>query len=246
MTRLHVILLSTCVGPDTRSILCIFYLLVLIILNLLVILLVCCGPHAILARGEDTLWIKCILNLLAQLHVRTIVKIVSARDLIHQRQMGTILSPSTIRRFLNQKLDELVGASAHLGVLSIEEDANNVMDLAHTNKERAEEIKTKLLAATARQLVLSLGIVSSELGDGRKEEMPTIWQPRDPVQFSDRRDSHKCILSRLQRLVVRPVLGEVELGTRDLAEGAFNDLPENFAHLWRSVYATVKVPAAKA
>lgn len=176
MTSFHVTLPST-VGPDTSSILCIFYLLVLIILNLLVKLLVCCGPHAILARREDTLWIKCILNLLAQLHVRTIVKIVSARDLIHQRQMSTILSPSAIRRFLNQKLDEFVCASAHLGVLSIKEDANNVMNLAHTNKERAEKIETKLLAATARQLVLSLGIVSSELGDGRKEEMPTIWQP---------------------------------------------------------------------
>ena len=42
--------------------------------------------------------------------------------------MGTVLSPPAIRRFLNEKLDELVRALSHLGVLSIEQNANNMMD----------------------------------------------------------------------------------------------------------------------
>jgi hypothetical protein len=54
MAGFHVILLSTYVGPETSSILCIFYLPVLNILNLLDILLVCIsGNHALIFQAID-------------------------------------------------------------------------------------------------------------------------------------------------------------------------------------------------
>lgn len=63
------------------------------------------GPDPILPRRQDTLGIQGILDGSVEMHLRIIVEIVRLRNLIHQRQMRPIFSPSPLRRIVNQLAD---------------------------------------------------------------------------------------------------------------------------------------------
>lgn len=124
-------------------------------------------PYAILSRGQDTLRVKSLLDLLVQLHLCVVVEGVRLGDLIHYRQMGTILSPvrslertlrdasqlfnlpTTLRSVLDQRSDQPMSSSTVFGILAIEDDANNVVHLTHSDNEGTDEVKVGFFASLA-------------------------------------------------------------------------------------------------
>lgn len=79
------------------------------------------GPNSVLPRRQDTLGIQGILDGSVEMHLRIIVEIVRLRNLIHQRQMRPILSPSPLCRIVNQLADQPVGSAARVWVLAVED-----------------------------------------------------------------------------------------------------------------------------
>lgn len=79
------------------------------------------GPDPVLPRRQDTLGIQCILDGGVKMHLRIIVEIVRVRNLIHQRQMRPILSPSPLCRIIDQLTDQPVGPTARVWVLAVKD-----------------------------------------------------------------------------------------------------------------------------
>ena len=108
------------------------------------------GPNAALAGRQNSLRVQSVLDLLVQLHVGAVVEIVGLRDLVHQRQVGAVLAPTSGGAVVHQRSDQPVGAATHLGVLAVENDGNDVVELAHADHEGADEICPRRSLRSAR------------------------------------------------------------------------------------------------
>ena len=128
-------------------------------------------PNAILARRQDALGIERILDRLIQLHLRIIVKVVRVGDLVHEREVRAVLAPALVRSVGDEGLDEAVGAAFGVRVLAVEDEADDVVHLAHADDEGADEVETELVAAALREGVLQVGVGPGDFGDRGEEEV---------------------------------------------------------------------------
>lgn len=60
-------------------------------------------PNPILPRRKNPLRIKRIFNRLIQLHLRIAIEVIRLRNLIHERQMRPVLSPSLLRSVFDKR-----------------------------------------------------------------------------------------------------------------------------------------------
>jgi hypothetical protein len=120
-------------------------------------LLVCARPDSVLARRQHALWIQCVFDLLIQFHQRITVEIVGVGNLVHQREMGAVLSPAFFGSIFDQCLYKAESTFFAAKVFAVEDNADNMMHLSHTNDESTDKIEAMLLATAACELVLSYG-----------------------------------------------------------------------------------------
>ena len=66
-----------------------------------------------------------------------------------------------------------------------------------------------------------------------------------PLQFCYTRDALQGVISRLQHDIVWLIFWEVELGSFDLRERSFYDLPHDISDGLGTVKSTVEIPAAE-
>ena len=137
-----------------------------------------------------------------------------------------------------------MGAALRVRVLAVKDDADDMVHLAHADDERADEVEAVLFAAPSRHLVLRDGVGAADFGDRAEEEVCAVRQPVDPFELVDGGDALECVVACLQDCVVWHVFREVKLGSRDLGEGGFNDLPQHFSDGRGTVKGAVEVPAA--
>lgn len=65
-------------------------------------------PDAVLSRGKNTFWIKCVLDLLIELHLRIVIEIIRIGNLVHNSKMSAIFSPSVSSAVINESADQPV------------------------------------------------------------------------------------------------------------------------------------------
>lgn len=134
-------------------------------------------PDSILPGGQNAVRVKCVLDHAVEMHLRIIVKIVCFRDLIHERQVRSVLAPTMTCCIIDKRGNQNVGATARIRVLAIKNKTDNVVHLSHPHDESADEVKPGFFTSCARQFILTDGIVSTNLGDGREEEVGTVGKP---------------------------------------------------------------------
>lgn len=134
-------------------------------------------PNAILPRRQNPLGVQRVLNRLIKLHLGVPVKVIRPRDLVHQRQMRSILAPPFRRCVVDQRRDERVRPRPRGRVFAVKDEADDMVHLAHADAERAEEIEAGLLAAGTGEGVLGCGVISRHLRNGREEEVGTVGEP---------------------------------------------------------------------
>ena len=154
-------------------------------------------PNAILPRTQNPLRIQRTLNLLIKLHLRIVIEIIRLRNLIHDREMCPILSPTALRSIVYQGGDEPVCSPSTVRIFTIEDYADDMMHFSHTDDEGADEVEARLLAALPRDLILGHAIVSGDFCDGAEEEVGAIGEPVNPLQFCGAWDALESIVSRL-------------------------------------------------
>ena len=100
--------------------------------------------------------------------------------------MRPILAPSSLRRVVDERRDDPVGPSATLRVMAVEHDAHDVMHLAHTDDEGADEVETGLLTAAARHLVLAARVRAGDFRNRREEQVRSVGKPVNLVVTNQR------------------------------------------------------------
>lgn len=111
------------------------------------------------------------------MHLRIVVKVVCSRNLIHERQVCSVLAPTMACCIVDKCGNQTVGATARIRVFAIKNKTDNVVHLSHSHDEGADEVEPGFLTSCACQFILTDGIVSTNFGDGREEEVGTVGKP---------------------------------------------------------------------
>ena len=154
-------------------------------------------PNPILPRRKHTLRIQRILNFLIELRISIIIEAISPSNLIHQRQMRPILSPTQSSSIINKHRDHLVRTPPRIRISTIKDNADDMVHLTHTDHESTDEVEAKFFATAARELILCYCVVAADFGDWAEEEMCAVGEPVDPFEFGDAGDALKRVMSCL-------------------------------------------------
>lgn len=129
--------------------------------------------------------------------------------------MCPVLAPAALCRVVDQSRDDPVRATTRVGILAVKDETHNVVHLPHAHDKGADKVKTGLFAPLSCDLILGLGVVASDFGNGREKQVRAIRQPVDPLELSGGRDALERQVTGLQNNVAGHVFWKVELGSRD-------------------------------
>ena len=128
-------------------------------------------PNAILAWRQNALGIQRVLDRLVQLHLRIVVEAVRVGDLVHECEVRAVLAPALVRGVGDEGPDKAVGAALRVRVRAVEDEADDVVHLAHADDEGADEVEAELAAAALGEGVLEVGVGTGNFGDRGEEEV---------------------------------------------------------------------------
>lgn len=97
-------------------------------------------PHTILSGSHNTLGVDRVFDSLVELHENIFIPVVSSGDLVHQREMRSVLAPAISGAVVNQCLDQQVGSSLRVFVISIKDEADNMVCSMALVKHRMADV----------------------------------------------------------------------------------------------------------
>jgi hypothetical protein len=131
--------------------------------------------------------------------------------------MRSILTPAVGGAVINQGLDQQVGSFLRVIVISVEDEADNVVwamvlvkhrkvvvrrrksdaltHFSQSDGKRANEIESRLMNSLLGDRVLEIRVITGDFANGREKQMRAVRNPINPFQFIKRRDSLKCFIS---------------------------------------------------
>lgn len=134
-------------------------------------------------RCKYSFGIQRVLDCLIQFVQRAAIERVGISDLVHERQMRSVLAPALTGTVINEHLDQRMHARSLLVALFVKHEAHNVMHLAHSHGEGAYKVKPGLNHTPLRDGVLLCGSLARHLGDWAEEEMSAARDPVYPSQL---------------------------------------------------------------
>ena len=100
-------------------------------------------PDSTLPWRRNPLRIQRVFDFLIQLHLRIVIETVRPGNLIQQRQMCTMFTPTLFHGIVEERADQFVRLLAGVGVFAIVDDADDVVRFPQADHEGADEVEAE-------------------------------------------------------------------------------------------------------